>query len=65
MDIKKKYAYFNIRDGSRMQLVKYLGQILNDPPEFYNPRILDIGCGSGVPTLWLAEKYTGTITAID
>jgi cyclopropane fatty-acyl-phospholipid synthase-like methyltransferase len=65
MDIKKKYEYFNIRDRCRMQLVKYLEQILNDLPEFNNPRILDIGCGSGVPTLWLAEKYTGTITAID
>ncbi len=65
MDIKKKYEYFNIRDLCRMQLVKYLEQVLTDLPEFNNPKILDIGCGSGVPTLWLAEKYTGTITAID
>jgi len=48
-----------------MGLVKYLEQELNNLPEFNNPKILDIGCGSGVPTLWLAEKYTGTITAID
>lgn len=48
-----------------MQLVQYLEQVLYDLPEFNNPKILDIGCGSGVPTLWLAEKYNGTITAID
>lgn len=65
MDIKKKYEYFNIRDHCRMQLVQYLEQVLYDLPEFNNPKILDIGCGSGVPTLWLAEKYNGTITAID
>ena len=60
-----KYEYFNIRDRCRMGIVKYLEQVLNNLPEFNNPKILDIGCGSGVPTLWLAEKYTGTIKAID
>jgi 2-polyprenyl-3-methyl-5-hydroxy-6-metoxy-1,4-benzoquinol methylase len=65
MDIKKKYEYFNIRDRSRMQLVKYLEQVVSDLPEFINPKILVVGCGSGVPKLWLAEKYIGTITAID
>lgn len=65
MDIKNKYEYFNIRDLCRIQLVKYLEQVLNDLPEFNHPKILDIGCGSGVPTLWLAEKYIGTLTAID
>jgi len=65
MAIKKEYEYFTIRDRCRMRLIKYLEQVLNDLPECNNPKILDIGCGSGVPTLWLAEKYTGTITAID
>jgi cyclopropane fatty-acyl-phospholipid synthase-like methyltransferase len=27
--------------------------------------ILDIGSGTGVPTLWLADNYSGSITAID
>ena len=26
---------------------------------------MDIGCGTGVPTLWIAENYNGVITAID
>lgn len=34
-------------------------------PKIEDPRILDIGCGTGVPTLWLAENFNGTITAID
>jgi len=65
MNTKNKYAYFTIRDRCRMRLVKYLEQVLNDLPDLNNPKILDIGCGSGVPTLWLAERYNGTITAID
>jgi len=65
MNTKNKYEYFTIRDRCRMRLVKYLEQVLNDLPDLNNPKILDIGCGSGVPTLWLAERYNGTITAID
>jgi len=34
-------------------------------PKINNPKILDIGCGTGIPTIWLAENYGGTITAID
>lgn len=59
------YDYLIIRDYCRMQLVGYLEQVLHDLPEFANPQILDIGCGSGVPTLLLAEKFRGKITAID
>jgi cyclopropane fatty-acyl-phospholipid synthase-like methyltransferase len=65
MAIKKENEYFNIRDGCRIQLVKYLEKALKNLPEFDHPKILDIGCGTGVPTLWLAERYMGTITAID
>jgi cyclopropane fatty-acyl-phospholipid synthase-like methyltransferase len=34
-------------------------------PEIPDPQILDIGCGTGVPTLWIAENRKGLITAID
>jgi cyclopropane fatty-acyl-phospholipid synthase-like methyltransferase len=65
MDIKKEYEYFNIRDRCRIRLLKYLEKVIKVLPEFNNPKILDIGCGSGASTLWLAERYIGTITAID
>jgi len=48
-----------------MRLLKYLEQVIIGLPQLTNPKILDIGCGTGVPTLWLAEKYIGTVTAID
>ena len=34
-------------------------------PVIENPLMLDVGCGSGVPTLALAENFNGTITAVD
>jgi len=34
-------------------------------PEMDNPRILDLGCGSGVPTMELARLSRGQITALD
>jgi len=41
MDIIMQYEYLNIWDRCRMQLVKYLVQVLNDLPELSNPDILD------------------------
>jgi cyclopropane fatty-acyl-phospholipid synthase-like methyltransferase len=57
--------YFRIKDNCRTGLVKYLERAVSVIPEIDNPEILDIGCGTGVPTLWLADKYSGSITAID
>ncbi|MGD9328974.1 MAG: class I SAM-dependent methyltransferase [Cyclobacteriaceae bacterium] len=57
--------YHKIKDGCRIGLIKYLEKAFSAIPEMDNPNILDIGCGTGVPTLWIANKYTGTITAID
>jgi len=34
-------------------------------PKIINPKILDIGCGTGVPAIWLTENYGGMVTAID
>ena len=34
-------------------------------PKTDRPRVLDVGCGTGVPTLKLAELCNGHITAID
>jgi len=57
--------YFDIKDNCRKGLLKYLIEAISIIPAIETPLILDIGCGSGVPTLALAEKYNGTITAVD
>lgn len=57
--------YFIIKDNCRKGLLKYLEKAFSAVPEFPDPVILDIGCGTGVPTLWLADKFSGSITAID
>jgi len=57
--------YFEIKDNCRKGLLKYLTKAISLIPIIENPRILDVGCGSGVPTLMLAEKFSGKITAID
>src|SRR4030042_1944466 len=57
--------YFQIKDNSRKGLIIHLEKVFSIIPEIENPKILDIGCGTGVPTLWIADKYSGTITAID
>jgi len=57
--------YFYIKDNCRKGLVKYLENACSNIPNINNPNILDAGCGTGVPTLWLAENLSGIITAID
>lgn len=57
--------YYNIKDNCRSGLLKYLAEAVEMLPKMNNPEILDIGCGTGVPTIWVAENYGGTITAID
>ena len=53
------------RDHFREQLSKYTRKAFQTLPEFERPRILDIGCGSGVPTLELAKLSNGEIVGID
>ena len=57
--------YFEIKDNCRKGLLKYLTKAISIIPIIENPRILDVGCGSGVPTLMIAEKLNGKITAVD
>jgi len=57
--------YFEIKDNCRKGLLKYLSKALTIIPILEKPTILDVGCGTGIPTLHLAEKFNGHITAID
>lgn len=57
--------YFKIKDNCRKGLLKYLEKAISIIQIIDAPRILDVGCGSGVPTLMIAEKYNGKVTAVD
>lgn len=53
------------RDTIRKNLNRYTALAFNCLPAMDHPRILDIGCGTGIPTLLLAELSNGHITGID
>lgn len=52
-------------DKIRERLLKYTRKAFGMLPEMDKPRILDIGCGSGIPTLELVRLTQGEITGID
>jgi len=49
----------------RVGFLKYTRKAFLKLPRLENPRILDIGCGSGVPTIELAKLSGGEVTGID
>ena len=53
------------KDRIRKRFLKYTGRAFRILPQINKPRILDIGCGSGVPTLELARLSHGEVMAID
>ena len=57
--------YFDIKDHCREGLLKHLERAASKISIVDNPKILDVGCGSGTPTLFILEKFGGQITAID
>jgi cyclopropane fatty-acyl-phospholipid synthase-like methyltransferase len=57
--------YCQIKDRCRQGLLKYLAKAVSSIPKMKNPVILDIGCGTGVPAIWLVENLKGRITAVD
>ncbi len=61
----KKIPFRIDRDLIRSNLSKYTRKAFHLLPELDQPRILDIGCGSGVPTLELAGMSNGEITGLD
>jgi cyclopropane fatty-acyl-phospholipid synthase-like methyltransferase len=58
-------AYFRIKDHCSAKLLPFLEQALDSVHLPAKPQILDIGCGTGVPTLFLAGRYHGIIVAVD
>jgi ubiquinone/menaquinone biosynthesis C-methylase UbiE len=53
------------KDLLREALCKYTRKAFHMLPELDKPRILDIGCGSGVPTIELAGLSQGEIIGMD
>lgn len=53
------------RDVVRARLLKYTRKAWDMLPAMERPRILDIGCGSGLPTIQLALWSRGTVIGLD
>ena len=53
------------KDLLRESLSKYTRKAFHILPELDKPRILDVGCGSGVPTMELAKLSNGQIIGLD
>jgi len=53
------------KDRVRKRLLKYTRKAFRLLPQLDKPRILDVGCGSGVPTMELARLTNGEITGLD
>ena len=56
---------FQDKDEIRKRLLKYTRKAFRMLPQIDRRRILDIGCGSGIPTLELARLSQGEVIGID
>lgn len=65
LPMTKIKSYETQKDHLRENLTKYTRKAFQMIPEFDNPRILDVGCGRGVPTMQLARLSEGQITGLD
>jgi ubiquinone/menaquinone biosynthesis C-methylase UbiE len=52
-------------DGLRSVFLKYTRMAFESIPKMDHPYILDIGCGTGIPTLEIAKLSDGEVTGID
>jgi len=57
--------YITERDHIRENILRYTRKAYKLIPKIKNPNILDIGCGTGVPTIELAKISNGHVTGID
>jgi len=53
------------KDDIRKRLLEYVRKAFWILPQLEKPRILDVGCGSGIPTLELAKLAQGEVIGID
>ncbi|MFX1581833.1 MAG: class I SAM-dependent methyltransferase [Promethearchaeota archaeon] len=63
--ITDKHGFEALKDELRQSFLEHLHRAYQLIPPINNPRILDIGCGSGVPTLELARISGGDVTGLD
>ena len=54
-----------LKDKIRKRLLKYTRKAFHILPQMNKPRILDIGCGSGILTIELARLGQGDVIGID
>jgi ubiquinone/menaquinone biosynthesis C-methylase UbiE len=53
------------RDRIRKSLLKYTRKAFRMLPQLDKPRVLDVGCGSGMPTMELARLSNGEVIGLD
>jgi ubiquinone/menaquinone biosynthesis C-methylase UbiE len=62
---RNEAEFLTDKDAVRGHFNKFTRKAFEMLPKLDKPRILDIGCGSGVATMELAELSNGLITALD
>ena len=63
--ITDKRGFEQLKDELRQALLVHLHRAFRQIPAITKPRILDIGCGSGGPTLKLARISGGEVIGLD
>ena len=58
-------SYRTEKENIRKNLLKYTIKAFKKLPKIKEPCILDVGCGSGIPTIELAKLSKGHVTGID